>query len=51
MFDRELAGSLEKSPLLPGIRYLACPLWTGLTVLENLSEELLHKRLMKGRFY
>ena len=32
VFDRDLAGSLKKYPLLPGVCYVACPLWTGLTV-------------------
>ena len=25
-FDSDLAGSLKKCPLLPGARYIACPL-------------------------
>ena len=33
-FDRDSAGSLKKCPLLPGVRYIACPLWTGLAVIQ-----------------
>ena len=31
-FERDSAGALQKCPLLPGIRYIACLLQTGLTV-------------------
>ena len=30
-FDRDSAGSLKKCPLLPGVHYIACPLYTALT--------------------
>ena len=31
-FDHDSTGSLKTCPLLPGVRYIACPLKTGLTV-------------------
>ena len=31
-FDRDSTGSLKKCPLLPCVRYIACPLYIGLTV-------------------
>ena len=31
-FDHDSAGSTKKCPLLQGVRYIVCPLYTGLTV-------------------
>ena len=35
VFDRDSTGSLKKCTLLPGVRYITCPLLTGLTVLHE----------------
>ena len=41
-FDRNLTGSSKKCPLLPGVRYIACPPQTGLTVIPRRNQKLIN---------
>ena len=41
-FDRNLTGSSKKYPLLPGVRYIACPPQTGLAVIPRKYQKLIN---------